>query len=116
MDEDLRRYLMEEGLSERHARALLSLSDPAARQRVAQQTAQSHLTVRETEALVRRVQKRLPTPPARKVISLVHDPRLYVNAIKSVMRQMQETGLDAAMETQDGDAWLELRIRIRKYP
>ena len=116
LDGALRQYLIEEGLSERHARALLSLSDPAARSRVAHQAAESHLTVRETEALVRKTQKRLPTPPARKVISLVHDPRLYVNAIKNVMRQMQETGLDAAIETQDGDAWLEMRIRIRKYP
>ena len=116
LDGDLRQYLMEAGLSERHARALLALSDPAARGRVARQAAESHLTVRETEALVRKTQKRLPTPPTRKVISLVHDPRLYVNAIKNVMRQMQETGLDAAMETQDGDSWLEMRIRIRKYP
>ncbi len=116
LDEDLRRYILEEGLSERHARALLSLSDPAARSRIAHQAVESHLTVRETEALVRKAQKRLPTPQARKVISLVRDPRLYVNAIKSVMRQMQETGLDAAMETEDGDAWLEMRIRIRKHP
>ena len=63
-----------------------------------------------------KAQKRLPVPPpSRKVISLVRDPRLYVNAIKSVMQQMQETGMEASMETQEGDAWLELRIRIRKY-
>ena len=116
LDGDLRGYLMETGLSERHARALLSLSDPAARVRAARQAAECHLTVRETEALVRKIQQRLPTAPTRKVISLVHDPRLYVNAIKNLMRQMQETGLDAAMETQDGDSWLEMRIRIRKYP
>lgn len=113
---EVRRYLMEEGLSERHARALLSLPDEAAQLRIARQAAQLRLTVRETEALVMKAQKRLPVPPpSRKVISLVRDPRLYVNAIKSVMQQMQETGMEASMETQEGDAWLELRIRIRKY-
>ena len=117
LEPELRRYLMEENLSERHARALLPLPDSAARLRIARQAAQLHLTVRETEALVMKAQKRLPVPPpSRKVISLVRDHRLYVNAIKSVMRQMQETGLDAQLETQEGEAWLEMRIRIRKNP
>ena len=117
LEPELRRYLMEENLSERHARALLPLPDSAARLRIARQAAQLRLTVRETEALVMKAQKRLPVPPpSRKVISLVRDHRLYVNAIKSVMRQMQETGLDAQLQTQEGDHWLEMRIRIKKNP
>ena len=75
------------------------------------------LTVRETEGLVMKAQKRLPVPPTgRKVISLARDHRLYVNAIKSVIRQMQETGLEAQMEAEEGDQWLNLKIRIRKNP
>ena len=117
IEPELRQYLMDEGLSERHARALLPLPDGAARLRIAHQAAQLHLTVRETEALVMKAQKRLPVPPpSRKVISLVRDHRLYVNAIKNVMRQMQDTGLDAQLETQEEDNWLEMRIRIRKNP
>jgi len=115
LEPELRRLLFEEGLTERHARALLALPDGAARMRIARQAAQQHLTVRDTEALVMRAQKRLPVPPpARKVISMVHDHRLYVNAIKSVIAQMQETGLEAVMETEEGNQWLELRIRIKK--
>lgn len=117
LEPEVRRLLTEEGLSERHARALLALPDAAARCRVARQAAQMQLSVRETETLVRKAQKRLPVPPSgRKVISLVWDPRLYVNAIKNVMRQMQETGLDAKIETEEGEEWLEMRIRIRKQP
>lgn len=117
LEPELRRYLLEEGLSERHARALLSLPDSAARSRIARQAAQLRLSVRETEALVMKAQKRLPVPPpSRKVISLVRDHRLYVNAIRSVMRQMQETGLEAQMETEESDSWMELRIRIKKNP
>lgn len=115
LEPELRRYLFEEGLTERHARALLSLPDSAARLRIARQAAQMCLSVRETEALVAKAQRRLPVPPpSRKVISLVRDYRLYANAIRSVMRQMQETGLDAQLETDEGDTWLEMRIRIRK--
>ena len=115
LEPELRRYLMEEGMSERHARALLSLPDAAARNRIAHQAAQMRLTVRETEALVMKAQKRLPVPPpSRKVISLVRDHRLYVNAIKSVLQQMQDTGLEAQLETEENNAWLEMRIRIKK--
>ena len=44
----------------------------------------------------------------------VRDPRLYANAIKSVVAQMQETGLDARMEIQEGDGWIDMRIRMGK--
>ena len=115
LEPELRQFLMEEGLSERHARALLSLPDGGARMRVARQAAQRKLTVRETEALVQRCQKRLPVPPpARKVISMVRDHRLYVNAINSVIAQMQETGFDVQTDVREEDHFLELRIRIRK--
>ena len=115
LEPELRAYIREEGLSERHARALLALPDGAARFRIARQAAGQHLTVRETEVLVQRAQKRLPTPPqGRRVISLVRDQRLYVNAIKSVFRQMRDTGLDAQMETAEEGEWLEMRIRIKK--
>ena len=114
LEPELRRLLLEEGLTERHARALLSLPDGEARMRIARQAALQHLTVKDTETLVTRAQKRLPVPPpARKVISLVRDHRLYVNAIKSVIAQMQETGPEARMETEEGGGWLEMRIRIR---
>ena len=44
----------------------------------------------------------------------VRDPRLYANAIKSVVAQMQETGLDARMEIQEDDGWIDMRIRMGK--
>jgi hypothetical protein len=48
------------------------------------------------------------------VISLVRDPRLYVNAIKSVVAQMKETGMETHLEIQEMDQWLEMRIRLPK--
>ena len=115
LDENQQRFLTEEGLSERHARALLALPDAEGRLRIARQAAQQHLTVQETERLVTRAQKRLPVQPGgRRIISLVRDPRLYANAIKSVVAQMQETGLDARMEIQEDDGWIDMRIRMGK--
>ena len=73
------------------------------------------MTVRETEALALRYQKRLPVaPPSRKIISLAQDHRLYVNALRSIVDQMRDTGLEAAMETEETADWIDLRIRIKK--
>lgn len=115
LDGELRSFLQEEGLSERHARALLPLSDAQARMRVARQAAQQHLTVRETEALVARSQPRLPVPPpGRRVISVVRDYRLYLNAIRGVINQFRETGVDAQMETREEERMVEIRILLPK--
>ena len=115
LEPELRRFILEEGLTERHARALLALSDPQARQRIARQAAQEHLTVRDTERLVLKAQKRLPTlPTARRVISVARDHRLYVNAIRDVVKQMRETGMDAEMEEREDKEYLEVRIRMKK--
>ena len=117
LDPELRHFLLEEGLSERHARALLPLPEAAARMRIARQAAAQHLTVRETESLVLRAQRRLPVPPpSRRVISLVRDRRLYVNAIKSVVAQMKDRGMVVEMKIQEEEAWTELRIRLPKEP
>lgn len=111
----LRQFLLEEGLSERHARALLSLPDAAARERIAHQAAAQRLTVKETEMLVQKAQKRLPVPPPqRRMISLVRDHRLYLNAIKSVIAQMQETGAEAQMEIREEENWVDMHIRMPK--
>ncbi|MBR1584874.1 MAG: ParB/RepB/Spo0J family partition protein [Clostridia bacterium] len=113
LEPELRRFLQEEGLSERHARALLALPDGAARMRIAQQAARQGLTVKEEEQLIQKAQRRLPVPPAgRKVISLVRDHRLYANAIKSVVKQMQETGMPADMDIQEGEGWIDMHIRM----
>lgn len=115
LDKPLRNLITEEGLSERHARALLALPDAQARLRIARQAAQRSLTVRETEALIRKAQQRLPVPPpGRKVISMVRDPRLYINAIRSVVQQMQESGIAAQMDMQSGGAHISLHIQIAK--
>lgn len=115
LEEEVRAVLTEEGLSERHARALLSLPEGAARLRVACQAAREGLSVQATEQLVRRAQKRLPVPPAgRRVISLVRDYRLYANAVKSVVRQMRETGVPTEMEVREGEGWIDMHIRMGK--
>ncbi len=116
LDSTLRNVIYEENLSERHARALLRLPDGPGRMRIAMQAASGNLTVRETEALVERALSRLPVPPPphRRLISLVRDHRLYMNAIKGIVVQMQETGIPAEYSVMEYGESIELRIVLPK--
>ena len=63
LDEDLRRYLVEQNLSEGYARALSKLPDPAGRMAIARQAVAQRLYVRDVELLVTAAIARLPVPP-----------------------------------------------------
>ena len=111
----LQDYLRETNLTERHAKILLTLPPGPEQTALAHQAAQLGLSVRETEALALKARSRLPQPPpGRKVISLVRDPRLYMNAIRALARQMEEAGLETDLQTQEDENWLTLRLGVRK--
>lgn len=118
LDRELCHLLIEEGLPERCARALLKLPDKHTRLSIAKQAAREHLCVRDVELLVASAQTRLPVPPlpGGRTISLVRDHRLYLNAIRAIIAQMQEAGIDArAEERACGDSMeLVLHMPTRK--
>jgi ParB family chromosome partitioning protein len=64
---EVRNELASGVLSMGHARALLSLADESAQRRVAREVVSRGLSVRETEALVRRESTPAVPPPPRKI-------------------------------------------------
>ena len=112
---DVQDYIREVGLSERHARALLRIPGPEEQLRIARKAAHLHLSPRETEAMIEKEGRHPPDiPPRRKVISMVWEPRLYLNAIRDIVRQMRDTGMEAYDETGGDEDWLTMYIRIRR--
>lgn len=110
----LRALILEEGLSERHARALLRLPNGQGRLRIARKAAAQNLSVRDTELLVDSALSRLPVPPPpdRKVIALMRDHRLYLNALQGIVNQMQEAGLDACWDVQATGGRMKVTIDL----
>ena len=109
---DVQQFIRESGLTERHARALLSVRDAEKQMRIARQAAKLHLTPHETEALA--AKEDMASQPKRKVISVVWEPRLYLNAIYGIIRQMRQAGLETQTNTTDDDGWITLNVKIRK--
>ena len=109
----VREAITEGGLSERHARALLPLPGEEGRLRIVHLAAAQKLSVQKTEQLVARALERLPVPaPSRRVVSLARDPRLYLNAIRGIVQQMRDTGLNAQCEVREYESATEVRILL----
>ena len=116
----VKRLLLQHNLTERHARALLRLHDEEMQIKIVQVIVQQGLNVKATEELVERTISRLygiaeeePEEKVRRVRSgFVRDTRLFVNSIKTVVRQMTEAGVAAKMEASEKEGGTELRVWI----
>ena len=111
---DLQVFLMEENISERIALALLQLPDAAVRMYIARQAASEHLSVREAEALISSAQTRLPASlgAGGRTIRRMRDHRLYLNALRSIITQMQEAGVETRLSERQVAERIELTISI----
>ena len=114
LDEELQILLMEEGVSERIAQALLRLPDREARMLIARKAAAQCLSVREVEAMVSSSLNRLPVPPmpGGRTIYRMRDHRLYVNAIRSIVAQMEEAGVQVALDERQAADHVEITLAI----
>ena len=55
---------------------------------------------------------RAQNAPKHRMFVVVRDWRPYVNAIRGVVRQMQDAGLSVEMETEQPGAELLVRLRV----
>ena len=105
--------LREGGLSERHARALLRLSDENERLAALRVIVERGCNVAQAEAYIESVlQRAAVTPPRRRPTFIVKDVRLFLNTVRRSMGIMQRAGVDAAYEREDTDEEIRLTIRI----
>lgn len=109
--------LLEKGLTERHARALLRLEDGEERLAAARHIAERHLNVAQTEQYIeRRLQELQTQPPSRRRTYIIKDVRLFLNSVDRGLRLMREAGVDATCSREDEGDDILLSIRISKRP
>ena len=113
--ENLRSY----GLSERHGRALLRLSDPNAQRMALEYIAANSLTVAATEEYVEALltapeasDAPEKTEPRRTLI--LKDVRVFLNSLNRSLELMKQGGIDAGVRREETDDSLILTISIPK--
>lgn len=108
--------LRRNGLTERHARALLRLENESLQLRAANHIVRYHLTVARTEDYVSTLTAPLADKPlsARKPTYILKDVRFFLNTITRGLSLMQSAGVDAQFGRQETSDAILLTIRIPK--
>ncbi len=115
LPEDVRVLLRENGLTERHARALLRLQDPEVQRRAAGDMVRRGMNVAQAEAYVEKLlQSAQVTPPRGRSTYIIKDVRLFLNSVDRGLHLMRQAGVDAGWNRQDTDREILLTIRIPK--
>lgn len=115
LPEDVRALLRENGLTERHARALLRLQDPEVQRRAAGDMVRRGMNVAQAETYVEKLlQSDQVTPPRGRSTYIIKDVRLFLNSVDRGLHLMRQAGVDAGWNRQDTDREILLTIRIPK--
>lgn len=115
LPEDVRALLRENGLTERHPRALLRLQDPEVQRRAAGDIVRRGMNVAQAEAYVEKLlQSAQVTPPRGRSTYIIKDVRLFLNSVDRGLHLMRQAGVDAGWDRQDTDREILLTIRIPK--
>lgn len=110
-------WILNAGLTERHARALLRIDDNDVRREALSKIISDKLNTQQTDSLVSIMLKTLEQPVIRqKGISkvVIKDVRIFVNTINKAIDTMRLAGIDAQSNKTDTESFIEYTIRIPK--
>ena len=108
-----RRIISENGLTERHARALLKLDTPEKREEALSKIVRGKLNVERTEQLIdsmneyEKYKERI-----RKGSVVFKDLRLFMNTVNKAVETMQIAGVDVNVDKKQSEDYLDYHIRI----
>ena len=116
----VKKILMDNDLTERHARALLKLHDEQLQLKVLKSVCEKSLNVKKTEELVEKAIRKYSdikngkSRNKQQLTRAVKDIRIFINSIKEAVSIMKQSGVKAKAAQFDRGQYLEFVIRIPK--
>ena len=109
---DQQQFILENHLTERHARAVLRL--PENRRSEALITiSRRRMNARAADRYVEQLLQEGETPaPKPRRLPMVRDVRIFVNTIDHAIRLMTDNGVPATARREEGDGYIEYTVRI----
>ncbi len=109
-------WVLQSGLSERHARSLLRIDDEEVRKEVLSKIVAENLSAKETEDLVLKLMCRatVTDSPHQEKKFIVRDVRIFVNTITKAVDTMRLSGINAVAKKQENDEYIEYTVKIPK--
>lgn len=113
LPESVRKCILENNLTERHARALLRLQDPDEQKKVLGLILRNSMNVQQTDALVSKLLKEEPKH-RQKQMPVIKDVRIFGNTIQHAVSTLRRTGVEAESYHTETEEYLEWVVRIPK--
>ncbi|SHK04343.1 nucleoid occlusion protein [Tepidibacter formicigenes] len=117
LSDDIKEKLIENNLTERHARALLKLPDDELRIQVLDTIIKNDLTVKKTEKIIKDILEDLANPKEpekRQKIKAALNFRIYLNTLKNAYNAIIDTGINANYKELDKGDHIEVVVKIPK--
>lgn len=110
-------WIVQAGLSERHARALLKIQDEESRKEALSHIIAENLNVKETEKYISSLLDNKKVQPLHNNVDkkiVVKDVRIFVNTISRAVDTMRMSGIDAVSNKEETDDYIEYTVKIPK--
>lgn len=120
LSDEVKAAMTEKRLSERHARALLKLTDDKQRLDAVEKIAEKGLSVKETEQMVEKTlnkaydERQDGAKPRPKLMRIVRDYRLFMNTINQAVNQLRESGMTVEVEQSDRADGVDKKISVTR--
>ncbi len=113
LPEAIKQHLMERKITERHARALLSLDSEELQLKVLEEIVLKDLNVKQAEARIAFLKEASKSKKSKR-ISFTKDVRLALNTIRQSIEMVSGSGLKIKTDEKDHDDHYEITIKIPK--
>ena len=110
------------GLSERHARAVLRLSDDADKLAIIKKAGEDGLSVKDTERLVEKKlnslfdSKKDGAKPRPVIMRIVKDYRMFMNTVNSACEHLRSGGMNVDVSQSDRADGVDITIHVTQNP
>ncbi|MBQ9228064.1 MAG: ParB/RepB/Spo0J family partition protein [Eubacterium sp.] len=110
---DVRYFIEKEGLTERHARALLRLDNEKELWTALNKIKEKGLNVEQTERLID-VMTNNVVQHKQNVVKIFKDLRIFVNTVNRAIEAMKASGIDAETDKTETEEYIEFKVKIPK--
>ncbi|MFA5523710.1 MAG: nucleoid occlusion protein [Tissierellales bacterium] len=117
LSDDIKKAVLDNGLTERHARALLKLPDENIQMKTLNKIIKMDLTVKKTESLIKNELEELAKekdPEHKQTIKGLINYKIYINSLRNVFTTIKDSGVDAKYEQKDLGDFIEVIVKIPK--
>ncbi len=117
LPDEVKEAIMDKKLSERHARALISLKDESLQVAMYKEVIEHQLNVKQLEDKIKELlnpeqKEEKKSRPKRKSVS--RDVRIAVNTIKQSLTLVSKSGIDVKTEEEDFEDYYSITVKIPK--